>query len=143
NEAAVYPAIMRAITVEVVDGLAMSLKDLESADGVKELMGGDIAAIPLAEILQVLQLQRQTGVLRVTNARAAMTIALRQGLVDFVQARGGADEYRIGRYFVEQGVLSREQVDEVLRTKVADGQLTGEAIVSSYNLTPEALHEAL
>ena len=68
--------------------------DVESVDGVKEIMGGDIAAIPLAEILQILQLQRQTGVVRVSNARSGVTISIRQGLIDFVQSRGGPDDLR-------------------------------------------------
>jgi hypothetical protein len=106
-------------------------------------MGGDIAAIPLAEILQLLQLQRQTGVLRVGSAKAAVTLFIRQGLIDFVQSRGAAEEYRLGRYFVEQGVVTRGQVDEVLSTRVAGGKLIGEALVESGQVTREALTEAL
>jgi CheY-like chemotaxis protein len=142
NEAAIMGAVARAITSDVVDALAVTLKDVE-ADGVKELMGGDIAAMPLAEILQFLQLQRQTGVLRVSNARSALTISIRQGLVDFVEARGGSEEYRLGRYFLEQGNVTREQLDEVLTTRVASGELTGEALVAAGHATPEALAEAL
>jgi hypothetical protein len=107
------------------------------------VMGGDIAAIPLAEILQLLQLQRQSGVVRVNNGKASVSIAIRQGFIDFVQARGGPEEYRIGRYFVEKGAVTREQVDELLRTKVAGGALTGEAIVDAGHATAEDLREAL
>lgn len=143
NEAAVHAAVTRSISADVLDALAMMFENLEAEGGVKELMGGDIAAIPLAEILQVLQMQRQTGVLRVSNARAAVTISIRQGFVDFVQARGGPDEYRLGRYFVEQGVVTREQLDQVLRTKVPAGQLTGEALIDAWGLHRDALREAL
>ncbi|APR84449.1 Phosphate regulon transcriptional regulatory protein PhoB (SphR) [Minicystis rosea] len=143
SEAAVMGAIAKAMTTDVVDALAHTLRDVESESGVKELMGGDISAIPLAEILQLLQLQRQTGVLRVSNARAAVTISIRQGLIDFVQSRGAADEYRLGRYFVEQGAVTKEELDEVLSTKVAGGQLIGEALLDSGQVTKEALTEAL
>jgi CheY-like chemotaxis protein len=143
NEAAVMTAVARAMTSDVVDVLAMTLKDIESADGVKEVMSGDIAAIPLAEILQVLQMQRQTGQLRITNSRASVSISMRQGLVDFVQSRGAAEEYRLGRYFVEQGLVTREELVQVLESKVAGGQLTGEALVDSGRATREALTEAL
>jgi CheY-like chemotaxis protein len=143
SEAAVIGAIARAITGDVVDGLAQSLRDMESESGVKELMGGDIAAIPLAEILQLLQLQRQTGVLRVSNARSSVTISIRQGLVDLVQSRGASEEYRLGRYFVEQGAVTREELDEVLSTKVAGGQLIGDALVDSGQVTKEARLAAL
>ena len=143
SEAAVIGAIARAMTGDVVDGLAQTLRDVESESGVKELMGGDIAAIPLAEILQLLQLQRQTGVIRVSNARSAVTIYIRQGLIDLVQSRGASEEYRLGRYFVEQGAVTRDELDEVLSTKVAGGQLIGEALVDSGHVTKEARIAAL
>ena len=143
QESAIMAAVARAMTNDVVDALASSLRDVESVDGVKEIMGGDIAAIPLAEILQLLQLQRQTGVVRVSNARAVVTISVRLGLVDFVQSRGAADEYRLGRYFVEQGSITREQLDVLLETKVAAGQLIGQAVVEAGLTTPEGLVDAL
>jgi CheY-like chemotaxis protein len=143
NEAAIMATVARAITSDVVDSLAEALKDVESVEGQKEVMGGDIAAIPLAEILQLLQLQRQSGIVRVSNGKVSVSIAVRHGLVDFVQGRGAPEEYRIGRYFVERGVVTREQVDELLRSRVADGQLTGEAIVAAGHATPDDLREAL
>jgi CheY-like chemotaxis protein len=142
SEAAIMAAIARAITSDVVDALAVTLKDVE-AEGVKELMSGDISAMPLAEILQLLQLQRQTGVLRISNQRASIAMSVRQGLIDFVEARGASEEYRLGRYFLEQGAVTREQLDEVLSTRVAAGELTGEALVAAGHATREALQEAL
>jgi hypothetical protein len=143
SEAGVMAAIARALTGDVIDALAASLKDVEAADGQKEVMSGDIAGIPLAEILQLLQLQRQSGIVRVNNGKSTVTISIRHGLIDFVQARGAAEEYRLGRYFVEKGSLTREQVEELLRTKVAGGTLTGEAIVAAGHASPDDLKEAL
>jgi hypothetical protein len=80
---------------------------------------------------------------RVNNGKASVTIAIRLGLVDFVQARGAPEEFRIGRYFVEKGVVSRDQVDDLLRTQVAQGTLTGEAIVAAGHATHDELREAL
>ena len=142
SEAAVLSAIKAALTPSVIDSLAQTLKNVE-VDGSAEVMGGDIGAIPLAEILQVLQMQRQTGVLRVITPRQNITLSLRQGLLDFAYLRGGPDEFRIGRYFLHQGSITREQLDEVLKRQVANGQLTGEAIVSAYALDEDALREAL
>ena len=143
-ESTLLATVARAISSEVVDSLAATLRDLESGEGVaKEVMGGDIAAIPLAEIMQVLQMQRQTGVLRVSNARSAVTISLRQGLVDFVQARGTSDEYRLGRYFVEKGLVTREHLDHVILAKGTGGALLGDALVDSGKVSREDLTDAL
>lgn len=143
-EAAILGAVARAVSDDVIDALATTLRDLESSEGAaKEIMGGDIAAIPLAEILQVLQMQRQTGVFRVSNARSAVTISLRQGLVDFVQSRGAAEEYRLGRYFVEKGLVTRAQLDQVILSKGASGPLLGDVLVDSGQVSREDLNDAL
>lgn len=143
-EAAIIGAVARAVSDDVIDALATTLRDLESSEGAaKEIMGGDIAAIPLAEILQVLQMQRQTGVFRVSNARSAVTISLRQGLVDFVQSRGAAEEYRLGRYFVEKGLVTRAQLDQVILSKGASGPLLGDVLVDSGQVSREDLNDAL
>ena len=143
-ESTLLATVARAISSEVVDALATTLRDLDGGEGVaKEVMGGDIAAIPLAEILQVLQMQRQTGVLRISNARSAVTISLRQGLVDFVQARGTSDEYRLGRYFVEKGLVTREHLDHVILAKGLGGPLLGDTLVDSGKISREDLTDAL
>lgn len=142
NEAALMLAVARAVTGDVVDSLASTLRDLDGESS-KELMGGDIAAIPLAEILQVLQMQRQTGVLKISNARATVTISMRQGLIDFVQARGTSDEFKLGRYFVEKGLITREQVELVIQGRGPSGPLLGDALVDSGKVSKDDLAEAL
>src|SRR5262249_27640488 len=51
---------------------------------------GTIELIPLAEILQVLQLQRQTGTCRIDNGDVEITVWFRDGLVDLARGRGTA-----------------------------------------------------
>jgi len=142
SEAALLGAVARAISTEVVDTLAITLRDLET-EGAKEVMSGDIAAIPLAEVLQMLQLQRQTGVLRISNARSAVTIWMRQGLVDFVQSKGGAEEFRLGRYFVEKGIVERDELDDIVAHSVRGGKLLGDALLDTGKAQKEDLEKAL
>jgi CheY-like chemotaxis protein len=117
SEAAVMQAVARAMTSEVISTLALTLRELDASHEIKEVMSGDVAVIPLAEILQLLQIQRHTGVLRVTSSRAAVTISIRSGLIDLVQARGASDEFKLGRYFIERGVVGRDQLEAMLRDK--------------------------
>src|SRR5262245_59921472 len=65
SEAAVMQAAVRAMTGDVMSALAHTLREIDAPSDSKEVMSGDLSAIPLAEILQLLQLQRQTGALRV------------------------------------------------------------------------------
>lgn len=143
NEAAVTSAIARTMTHDVLASLSLTLKNFDISDGVREAMSGDLAAVPLAEMLQVLAMQRQTGVLHVTNNRSSVTISVRQGQVDFVQARGSSDEYRLGRYFVERGALTREQLDALLAELRGTDKLLGEELVNRRVVTREELVELL
>ncbi|XXT18874.1 DUF4388 domain-containing protein [Sorangium sp. So ce429] len=134
NEAAVMQAVARAMTSDVVSRLNLTLRDLDTPPDAKEVMSGDVSAIPLAEILQLLQMQRQTGVLRVTTNRASVTISIRQGLIDLVQARNSSDEFKLGRYFIERGVVTRERLEALLREKMPNtllGQVLVEADVAT------------
>jgi hypothetical protein len=80
----------------------------------------------------------------VTNARTAITVSIRQGLVDLVQSRGAADEFRLGRYFVEKGLLTRDKLDTILKERGDPGQvLLGELLVTSGAVGREDLVDAL
>jgi CheY-like chemotaxis protein len=142
SEAAVMQAIAGAMSPEVVSALSQALRDVDPGQDVKEVLSGDISAVPLAEVLQLLQMQRQTGVLRVFNNKMTLTIAIRQGLVDHVQSRGTSDEFRLGRYFVERGSITREQLEQLLREKKTSAPV-GQAIVEAGMAAKEDLIEAL
>ena len=141
-ENAVAGAVARSITPDVVASLAMMLKELEPEERAREVMSGDIGAVALAEILQILQMQRQTGVLRVMNNRTTVAIYIRQGLIDLVQGRGASEEYRLGRYFIERGLVTRDQVEAVVRSR-PPGQLIGEALVGAGLVSLDDLTDAL
>lgn len=143
SEASVLAATARAVSPEVIDVLAKTLQNYDLVESFKEMMGGDIAAIPLAEILQILHMQRQTGVLRVTSGRASITVYLHLGLIDLVQSRGLPDEFLLGRYFVELGAVTREQLADVLATKTAGEALLGATLLEASLITEDQRREAL
>jgi hypothetical protein len=142
SEAAVIQAIVGAMSQEVVSALSLALRDVDPGQDVKEVLSGDISAVPLAEVLQLLQMQRQTGVLRVFNNKMTLTISIRQGLVDHVQSRGTSDEFKLGRYFVERGLITREQLEQLLREKRPSAPV-GQAVVDAGMAAREDLSEAL
>ena len=51
------------------------MSEIESPDE-SELLRGDLARIPLAEVLQMLQLQQQTGVLRIMRKSHSMSVTM-------------------------------------------------------------------
>ena len=92
-----------------------------------------------------------------------MTITWRNGLVDFVQSRGAGDEFRLGRFLIEEGLLTPAEIDALLRRRETDppprpsrppGQSTrqskppprpllGDVLVQSGRVTEAQLKEAL
>jgi DNA-binding response OmpR family regulator len=76
---------------------------------------GDIAIIPIGAILQLLQIESRSGLLLVTDGKTEVTMSVRLGLIDLVQARGAGSEFRLGRYFIEHGLVTTEDIDRLLR----------------------------
>jgi CheY-like chemotaxis protein len=126
------------------DGLASFYGDVAGASA-NAVLTGDLGAIPLAEILQLLQLQRQTGILTVFDAKTEVQIAMREGLVDLATSRGAADEFRLGRYVIELGALDRQQLDDFIQRERASGKqrLLGDALVAEGILTRDNIGKAL
>jgi len=76
------------------------------------------------------------------NNRTTVAICIRQGLIDLVQGRGASDEYRLGRYFIERGLVTRDQIEAVARSR-PPGQLIGEALVAAGLASQDDLVDAL
>ncbi len=102
------------LTPEVLQKLAGTLKSLEVTEP-PPLLEGDLAVIPVGAVLQLIQMERLTGVLTVrrgdppkpTDAPVEVTITMRLGLVDLAQSKGTTtDEFRLGRHFLEAGLTT-------------------------------------
>ncbi|MFI5302092.1 MAG: DUF4388 domain-containing protein [Polyangiales bacterium] len=141
DAASVESALRRALGDEGLSALYAEL----AGPTASAALSGAVEAIPLAEVLQLLQLQQQTGLLTVTDGRAEVRIAMRDGFVDLATSRGAADEFRLGRYLVEAGIVSRERLDAAVAAERATKRprLLGDALVAEQILTRDQLHQAL
>jgi DNA-binding response OmpR family regulator len=93
-----------------------AVRDLDrAAAGNQTVLGGDLGIIPIGAILQLLQVENQTGVLVCRSGTADIVATFRKGNIDLVQSNGAGDEFRLGRYFVEEGILTPEQIDDVMK----------------------------
>ncbi len=75
---------------------------------------GDLAVLPVGAILQLLQTETITGILVCRSRDLEVQVAFRQGVIDLVQSKGMGDEYRLGRFFVESGILGSEDIESLL-----------------------------
>jgi DNA-binding response OmpR family regulator len=114
DEAKLATELATHMTPEQVRDLAESIR-VADFGGPKIGLSGDMEIIPIGAALQLLQIEAQSGVLIVTDGKTEVTIAMRSGLIDLVQARGAGNEFRLGRYFVEHGLVSPGDIDRILR----------------------------
>jgi CheY-like chemotaxis protein len=140
DEARIAQVLLEEVSPFALQSLGATLRDADFAGGRDVVLGGDLASVPVGAVLQLLQMEQQTGAVVVTHASTEITITLRGGLIDLVQSRGTGDEFRLGRYFVEEGFATIEEIDEALATSDTPLGLT---LVSSGKIDETQLRAAL
>lgn len=120
----------RMLTLEALSSLRVAVRAAMPSETDREVLAGDISVISIAEVLQMLDLQRQTGALSVSSRQnREVTLYIREGNIDLASWRGLRDEFFIGRYLVEQGAFSRDKLSMVLEKALDRKQLLGESLV--------------
>ena len=113
-------------------------------------LSGSLATIPLSAVLQILGSEGQNGELSLVRGQTEIVVVFRDGLVDLVETRGGASEYRLGRYLVEAGAITPEELDEWLASLGSTEVSTmhrkvriGQQLLKSGRVSSESLRNAL
>lgn len=132
-----------AMPPEVLDQVLQKMRWLTLAPNSTEVLYGDISSIPIAEILQVLQMQRQTGTLEVSNGKSEVSIALRDGLVDLAQTRKASPEFLLGRYFLDLGLVDARQLSTAVQQAAEAKTLLGDLLLRKQLVTEAQLKTAL
>jgi DNA-binding response OmpR family regulator len=138
--------IMRALAAHLSPD---TLNEITAALGRSDMLGkadvvlsGSLGAIPIGAVLQLLQLEAQTGILVIRNATSELSIAMRGGLVDLVQSRNASSEFRLGRFFIGEGLVTAPQLEDLV-TEAKGGKLLGDLLVESGRVSHDQLREAL
>lgn len=143
NEETILRAIRGAITPDSMGKLSALLHVLDFGSEAGIILSGDLSFISIAEVLQMLELQRQTGALSIAGADAQMTLYIRDGLLDLAQARGMPTSFRLGRYFVQLGALTRADLAHFFENRAGSKRLIGDALVQLGMVTEEQVQKAL
>lgn len=152
DAAAITDAVRSALDDELLDQVARDLESLvtgpvvapalATADGDASLRG-DVRVVPIAEVLQLLDAQKQTGLLEIERAQQAIEVSFRGGRVDLATARNVSEEYLLGRFLVEGDLLSQADLDGFLESRMPGSKLIGEQLVKLGYLTEADLKSAL
>ncbi len=112
---------------------------------------GNQALVPVAEILGLLQAQRQWGVLTVQRAQEnqpgdqKVDLCFKSGKIDLALGSGDGtnEEFLVGRFLVELGAISRQDLDLFLKSRGAPTKPIGEQLVKLSYVTETELRQAL
>jgi DNA-binding response OmpR family regulator len=97
----------------------------EGAPGLR----GDLRVVPLAEVLQLLDVQEQSGVLTVERTGARVDIYFRRGRVDQAIADGVPEEFLLGRFVIDAELMPRTEFEAFLESRAAGSKLIGQQLV--------------
>jgi hypothetical protein len=136
-------SLKKTLTAERVGSLAGLLRTLDFGADARVILSGDLSCISIAEVLQMLELQRQTGALSIASPNAEITLYVRDGMLDLAQARGLPAWYRLGRYFVRKGVISQDELSHFLDHRAGSKRLIGDALLQLDMVTEAQVTDAL
>jgi hypothetical protein len=142
SEEAIGEAFTKAVTPDVVKAVSGLIKGFDFDDDNQDALSGDLKFISIAEILQLLSLQRQNGALGIFARNQEITLYIRDGNIDFAASHGLRDEFLLGRYLVEDGAVGRADLEKVL-AKRASAKRIGESLVELSLCTEKQVHAAL
>jgi len=86
---------------------------MEAAPGLR----GDLRVVPLAEVLQLLDVQEQSGVFTVERSGARVDIYFRRGRVEQAMAVGVPDEFLLGRFVLDAELVPRADFEAFLESR--------------------------
>jgi CheY-like chemotaxis protein len=110
----------------------------------REVLRGVADAVPLGEVMQVLQMQMQTGVLEIRRHQGPeVKVYFQNGLVDLVISRGAGGEFRVGRYLLAEGLIQQDALAEAVEQSQQEGRLLGDVLVERGDIDREQLTLAL
>lgn len=129
DEDAVAAAARSVLDDETLHQLFISAQPAFEEAAMGPSLRGDLHIIPIAEVLQLLDAQQQSGILQLTRGEAKIEVYFRDGLVDMAVATELSNEYLLGRYMLESELISQEDLSGFLESRGQGTKLLGAQLV--------------
>ncbi|RMH40154.1 MAG: response regulator [Deltaproteobacteria bacterium] len=140
---AIEDAARSALDDETLRDLLAPARALFDASADEWVLSGNLQVVPIAEVLQLLDAQRQSGVLYVSRAGETVEIYFRNGAVDLAIAEGVPEEFLLGRFILEADLMKREDFEGFLEARAPGSKLIGSQLVQLGYLSADDLTVAL
>jgi hypothetical protein len=104
---------------------------------------GTLRDFGLADIFQLIGIQRKTGVLQLSNGERKVIVSFLSGSVVSADATRPALEDRLGSVLVNSGKITEKQLADALKVQKGNLKRLGRILVEQKTITAEDLREAL
>jgi|AMFO01.1.fsa_nt_gi hypothetical protein len=104
---------------------------------------GTLRDFSFADILQLISLQRKTGVLTLKNEDDVVTISFLEGKIVATSSLNQRAEDRLGLILLKQGAVTEAQLDAALRKQEETLQRVGRILIDEGIAPPEVVRRAL
>ena len=106
-------------------------------------LNGTLRDFGLADIFQLIGIQRKTGVLSLRSGDNTVTVSFLSGGVVHADSSERALEDRLGSVLVKSGKVTERQLSDALKTQKASLQRLGKVLIEQRSVSTDELHEAL
>jgi len=104
---------------------------------------GTIKEFGLADIFQLIGLQKKTGILFLKGSEETVNIHFEDGMVVKVEESKKRPKYLIGRILINRGKITEPQLGEALDIQTSTGQKVGGVLISQGLINKDELRDAL
>ncbi len=138
DAAAIADAARAALDDETLRQILAKAEGLQQAS-----LRGELRVVPIAEVLQLLDVQEQSGVLSVTRADGNVEIYFRKGRIELAIATDVSEEFLLGRFIVDGELMTRQDFEGFLESRGPGTKLIGAQLVKLGYLSEDELKSAL
>ena len=140
GETSIADRLAAAFTdADIVTEMAALLRERQDAPA----LTGDLARVPIADVLQMLSLQRQTGILAAQRGHAVISIAFQSGTVRLVIAENAGREFLLGNILIRERLIESHELALVLQNRTGTRRRLGKQVVQLGYVSAEDLRRAL
>ncbi|HSS02223.1 MAG TPA: DUF4388 domain-containing protein [Kofleriaceae bacterium] len=143
TDAAAIAATARAALDDAALSRMLGAIDLGLLGEATPGLRGDLRVVPLAEVLHLLDVQEQSGVLTVERSGARVDIFFRRGRVDQAIADGVPDEFFLGRFVLDAELMQRGDFEAFLEQRATNPKLIGQQLVKAGFVTEAELKNCM
>ncbi len=137
--------IARGLSTETLELVLGELRTTapELVSGSDTALAGEVRTVPIAEVLELLSQQEQTGVLGITRGTAQVELHFSDGKIMLGTATGLPEELLLGRFILENNLMTKQDLDQFLKSRSGTTSLLGTQLVKMGFISGEDLKVAI